>query len=97
MNLQKLTNNLQKMTDELNSIPGVEVTSTDKLMKERDKLRAENLQLQEGIKAARNALEDTLGLLREHPVLKGHADRIRRIHRAMHIANKALESLEVEK
>lgn len=49
MNLHKLTENLRNMTDELNSIEGVEVTSTHELMKERDALRAENAQLKEDL------------------------------------------------
>lgn len=39
MDLNKLMGNLRNMTDELNAIEGVEVTSSDQLMKERESER----------------------------------------------------------
>ena len=49
MDLHKLTENLRNMTDELNSIEGVEVISTAELKKQRDALKAENERLRDGI------------------------------------------------
>ena len=55
-------------------------------------LRAENERLREGLANALVGFEETLNLLREHPVLKGHVDKVREIYQRIKISTKALES-----
>ena len=55
------------------------------------RLKDENRQIKEALREADSALEGTLQLLMEHPVLKGHAERVGEIHRAMNIVRKEME------
>ena len=47
--------------------------------------------LREGLTNALEGFDITLNLLHEHPVLKGHADRVRQIYQRIDVATKALE------
>jgi hypothetical protein len=55
------------------------------------RLKDENRKVKEALREADGALEGTLQLLMEHPVLKGHAERVGKIHKAMYIVRKAME------
>ena len=53
---ENIVSKFKRMTEELNSIEGVEVISTHELMKQRNALRAENERLRELLETYRNLL-----------------------------------------
>jgi hypothetical protein len=57
-------------------------------------LEEENKRLRQALKAARNALDGTAQLLIEHPILRGHAERVRRITAGLYIINNTLRESE---
>ena len=63
----------------------------DSLGSDLDRVTAERDALREGLTNALEGFDITLNLLHEHPVLKGHADKVRQIYQRIDVATKALE------
>lgn len=58
------------------------------------KLEAKVSELRYGLKRALDAMDGTVDLLLEHPVLRGHADHVREIHMAILDARNVLKKGE---